>query len=50
MLLRRFFREVIFVDINNENDWVIFVKLKLVLEDLFKNFILIEFDNNINRY
>lgn len=50
MLLRRFFREVIFVDINNENDWVIFVKLKLVLEDLFKIFILIEFDNNINRY
>lgn len=50
MPLRRSSREVIFVDTNNENDRVIFVKSKSALEDLPKTSTSIESDNNINRY
>lgn len=50
MPLRRSSREVIFVDTNNENDRVIFVKSKSALEDLPETSTSIESDNNINRY
>lgn len=50
MPLRRCSREVVFVDTNNENDRVIFVKSKSALEDLPKTSTSIESDSNINRY
>ena len=50
MPLKRSSREVTFVDTNNENERVIFVKSKSALEELPKTSTSIESDNNIKRY
>ena len=50
MPLKRSSREVTFVDTNNENERVIFVKSKSALEELPITSTSIESDNNIKRY
>lgn len=50
MLLRRLLRDVVFVDINVEEDRVVLMKFMFILKEFFKNLILIELDSNIKRY
>lgn len=50
MLLRRLLRDVVFVDINVEEDRVVLMKFMFILKEFFKNLILVELDSNIKRY
>lgn len=50
MLLRWFFRDVVFVDINLESERVILMKLNIVLKELLKVLIFVELDSIIKCY
>lgn len=50
MFLRKVSREFVFININVESERVVLFKFIFDLNNMFKNFICIEVDNNIKRY
>lgn len=50
MFLWKVSREFVFININVESERVVLFKFIFDLNNMFKNFIRIEVDNNIKRY
>lgn len=50
MFLRKFFREVVFIDINELNNRIVLLKLYFSLKDMLEFLINVELDNVLKRY
>lgn len=50
MFLRKFFREVVFIDINELNNRIVLLKLYFSLKDMLEFLINVELDNVLKCY